>query len=121
MSQHRTFPLRLIVPLTLGMFVSRGQCATPKLVDDRTITVHTARLVNEKRRALIQYLWGADGFPRQRMPDSVMTNVVTPVKHLSQLARVDEFRFNQAPDLEGLAYHFIPRQPNRQLVIVHHG
>jgi len=43
------------------------------------------------------------------------------VKQLDELARVDELRMNLGPGLQGLAYHFIPRRPNSQLVVVHHG
>jgi hypothetical protein len=43
------------------------------------------------------------------------------VQHLSQLARVDELRIDLAPGLQGLAYHFLPQRPNRELVVVHHG
>ncbi|HVY72301.1 MAG TPA: hypothetical protein VHH73_20370 [Verrucomicrobiae bacterium] len=98
--------------------------ATPvhgaQLVDDRAITIHSARDVAEKRRAIIQYLWGADGFPARKLP-TVATNISSPVRNLDELARVDEFRFDQAPGLEGLAYHFIASHPNHELVVVHHG
>src|SRR5207248_10791446 len=83
--------------------------------------LHSAREVKEKRRALVKYIWGAEGFPDRRLPDRVITNVASPVKELSQLARVDELRMELAPGLEGLAYHFIPQHPNRELVVVHHG
>ncbi|MGH7956955.1 MAG: hypothetical protein ACREH8_08075, partial [Opitutaceae bacterium] len=112
--------------LILSLFVGRGygaapDPAAPKLIDDRAITIHSAREVAAKREALIHYVWGADGFPQQRLPDVVEKNVSSPVQRLSQLERVDEFRFAQTPDLQGLAYHFIPRQPNRELVVLHHG
>jgi hypothetical protein len=34
---------------------------------------------------------------------------------------VDEFRFDLAPGLQGLAWHFIPKESNHELVILHHG
>jgi len=105
--------------LAIGLLASPSH-ADP-LLDDRAITIHSAREVAEKRRALIQYLWGADGFPARRLPDTVLTNVPSPVKQLTNLARVDEFRIEMAPGLQGLAYHFIPSRPNRELVVVHHG
>ena len=100
---------------------NRSECGEPKLIDDRAITVHTAREVAAKRLKLIQYLWGSDGFPKHRLPDVVVTNVASPVQHLSQLARVDEFHIDMAPGLQGLAYHFMAQYPNRELVVVHHG
>lgn len=107
--------------LFLGLSATHGRGVAPKLLDDRAITVHSAREVATKRQALIRYLWGANGFPKQRLPEVIVTNVPSPVQHLGQLARVDEFRIELTPGLEGLAYHFIPRQPNGELVIVHQG
>ena len=91
------------------------------LIDDRAITVSTARDVAEKRRALIHYIWGSNGFPTKRLPTTVQTNVPSPVRHLSHLVRVDELQVDLVPGLQGLAYHFVPEHPNRELVIVHHG
>jgi hypothetical protein len=91
------------------------------VIDDRAISIHSAREAEEKRKALIEYLWGPEGFPDQRLPSAVLTNVASPVKQLANLARVDEFRMELAPGLEGLSYHFIPRRSNRVLVVVHHG
>jgi hypothetical protein len=92
-----------------------------ELVVDRAITVHSAREVEAKRKALIAYLWGAEGFPKRRLPDAVVTNIPSPVKQLSHLERVDELRMELAPGLQGLAYHFVPLHPNSELVVVHHG
>lgn len=107
----------------LAVFIATlllGNAQAAQLIDDRAITVFSARQVEAKRKELIQYLWGAEGFPSKRLPN-VTTNVASPVKQLGELARVDEFRLDQAPGLQGLAYHFIPRHPNRELVVVHHG
>jgi hypothetical protein len=92
------------------------------LLNDRAITIQSAGEAKAKRKALIDYLWGTNGFPTQRLPEVVLTNVGSPVKQLpEQLGRVDELRMALAPGLEGLAYHFVPARPNRQLVVVHHG
>jgi len=92
-----------------------------ELINDHAITIHSAREAAAKRRALINYIWGPGGFPGQRFPDAVLTNVTSPIKELHHLARVDELRMELAPGLQGLAYHFIPEHPNSQLVVVHHG
>jgi hypothetical protein len=112
-----TVPVPALFSLII-LFAGRIQSAP--LTDDRATTVHSAREIAAKRRALIQYLWGADGFPDRKLPH-VVTNVASPVKQLSQLARVDEFRIDMAPGMQGLAYHFIAERPNRALVVVHHG
>lgn len=105
----------------LGLVLVSGRGAAPELVDDRTITIQNAGDLEAKRRQLIDYVWGADGFPSHRYPTTVLTNIPSPVQHLTHLRRVDEFHVSMAPGLQGLAYHFIAAQPNRQLVVVHHG
>lgn len=119
-STHFT-PAYTLALLILTSLNHKGHAASPALLDDRVITVRTAGDVAARRGALIRYIWGSEGFPKRRLPDLVVTNVPSPVKQLSHLARVDEFRIDQAPGLQGLTYHFIPREPNRELVVVHHG
>ena len=103
----------------LGFFISNTDAAA--LLDDRAVTIGAEKELTPRRQGLIAYLWGEAGFPSTQLPDKVITNVPSPVKQLEALARVDELRVRLAPDLEGLAYHFVPRQPNSQLVVVHHG
>ena len=111
-------------PCTFFAILFSILCSVPvrgaERIQDREITIHSAIDVKAKRRALVQYLWGAQGIPK-RLPDAVLTNVTSPVKQLDDLARVDEIRIDMATGLQGLAYHFIPQHPNYQLVIVHHG
>jgi hypothetical protein len=112
-------PRRALAILILGLFA--GNVVAAQLVDDRAITIHSAREVAAKRRALIDHVWGSAGFPNKRQPNIVLTNVPSPVKQLTNLARVEELRIDLAPGLQGLAYHFIPQRANRELVVVHHG
>lgn len=119
MTPRRVFVLRLIA-FALASLTTLSIPAA-QLLDDRAVTLHSAREVTARRRALIQFIWGEAGFPKHRLPDVVQTNIASPVKELNHLARVDEFRMNLAPGLQGLAYHFIPQLPNRELVVVHQG
>ncbi len=96
------------------------EAQSANLVMDRAITIHSASDVAEKRRALIRYLWSSDGFPAKRLPSTIVTNITSPVKHLTHLERVDELRMDLA-GLQALAYHFIPEHPNSELVVLHHG
>jgi hypothetical protein len=111
----------LALLIMAGLLTEATRAGQPQLIDDRAITVQNAREVAARRRALIRYLWGAQGFPKRRMPDLILTNVPSPVSHLGNLARVDEIRVDLRPDLPGLAYHFIPQHANHQLIIVHQG
>ncbi len=111
--------LRWLALFIVVWLASAAQSAP--LVDDRAITIHSAQEVTEKRRGLVRYLWGAEGFPGRRLPNVVETNIINPVKQLSHLLRVDALRIDMAPGLQGLAYHFVPEKPNGELVVVHHG
>ncbi|MSU57123.1 MAG: hypothetical protein EXS35_02900 [Pedosphaera sp.] len=119
MTPRRFAPLRLAAVALAGLTTLHVPAA--QLLDDRAVTIHSAREIAAKRRTLIRFIWGEAGFPKHRLPDVVRTNVASPVQQLDRLARVDEFRMDLAPGLQGLAYHFIPRNPNRELVVVHHG
>lgn len=61
-----------ILLLTAAMTAGAPAAA---LLDDRAITIDSTQDIVSKRRALIQYLWGKEGFPFRRQPDVVQTNI----------------------------------------------
>src|SRR5436190_2100132 len=97
---------QLLLRLVLLAILSISINSAP-LLNDREVSINSADEVRQKRQALIQYLWGSGGYPKDRYPN-VITNIATPVKQISNLKRVDELRIDLAPGLEGLAYHFVP-------------
>jgi hypothetical protein len=111
----------LLAGLVAFLNLSGIPAHSAEIIDDRAITIHSAREATEKRSALIRYIWGRQGFPEKSVPNVVLTNVPSPIKQLANLARVDEFRMDLAPGLQGLSYHFIPQKANNELVVVHHG
>lgn len=85
-------------------------------------TIASSIEVQNKRRELIQFLWGQDGFPATKLPASVDRNVESPVDGLSNLERVDTIHIQMDAGYESMAHHFIPSKSKRnRLVIVHHG
>jgi hypothetical protein len=111
--------MKSLVLLLLTILLRPIRAQSAELIDDRKITISWEREITEKRRALIQYLWGAEGLPKN-LP-TIISNIPSPVKSLTNLARVDELRVDLATNLQNIAWHFIPKKPNRELVIVHHG
>lgn len=92
------------------------------LIKDSQITISSPTDVRNKRQALIRFIWGSAGFPRNKLPSSVAINIPSPVNNLSNLQRVDEIRVAMDAGQEGLAHHFIPvERKNNQLVILYHG
>lgn len=132
----RRRPRRSLLLATVGLTVLGGavssrspfllhvaEAAAPAngLVDDGRITIVSAADVAAKRAALIQFIWGSSGFPTDTLPTSVARNLASPVQNLGNLERVDALHISMDAGEKGLAYHFIPRQKNNRLVILHHG
>lgn len=93
----------------------------PPLVNDRVIALPDAEAVAAKRRALIDYVWGSAGFPRDAMPARVDRDVTTPIAPTPDLLRVDALRVRMAPGETSVLHHFVPSKPNGELVVVHQG
>jgi hypothetical protein len=89
----------LLPALVLG-FVARPVVAAG-LLDDRAITIHSTSDVTARRKALIEFIWAAMGFPT-RLPE-VVPNITNPISPVKGFARVDELRIDMAPGLQGLA------------------
>jgi hypothetical protein len=107
--------------LAAAILHCHAPCRAGGLTDDRQITIRSAKDVEDKRRALHQFIWGPTGFPTTKLPSSAARNIKSPVDKLGNLHRVDEIRIKMDANEESLAHHFIPVRKNHQLVIVHHG
>jgi hypothetical protein len=112
-------PLRTSTAVLL-LTAAANLAGAVELTDDRAITIHSAADAAAKRRALITYIWGADGFPDKRLPDKV-TPVPSPVKQLEALERAEDLRIDMAPGLQGQVFYFVPKRANGELVVLHHG
>ncbi|MFN8471161.1 MAG: hypothetical protein U0822_02980 [Anaerolineae bacterium] len=91
------------------------------MVNDSAITFHSPSDVAMRRAALIQFIWGAAGFPTHRLPSAVTRDIPTPVADLRNLVRVDELRIAMDAGQESLAHHFLAAEPNGRVVILHQG
>src|SRR5258708_12111293 len=112
----RTFSLALLyIVLSLGLATQ-----AMALLDDHVITINSPADVTTKRNALIQFIWGVNGFPAAKLPSSVTKNVASPVAGLNNLERVDQLDVTMAAGEKGLAYHFIPQRKNDLLSSFHH-
>src|SRR4051812_34695198 len=87
------------------------------LLDDHLITINSPASIATKRDALIQFIWGSDGFPGGKLPSSVTKNVQNPVASLNNLERVDQLSITMDAGEKQLAYHFIPKRKNNRLVV----
>src|SRR5262249_37084905 len=109
-----------IAVMAAFLFVSFGQAQNPNLHDDRQITIASAEDVTRKRQQLIDFVFGPGGMPTDKLP-AVEKNDTSPVRGLRSLARVDTLTIAMEAGQKSYAHHFIPKQPNKRLVVLHHG
>jgi hypothetical protein len=113
--------------------------------NDRPITIRTTADVAAKRQALIQYVWGSDGFPGTKMPDVTFGTAGNlddvplcpgvqldadipscptsqPYAYPTNLLRVDRFDVPMEGGHTGHALHYVAASnPSKRLVILHQG
>jgi len=94
------------------------------------IKINDQRELLERRAALIRYIWGDAGFPATKLPrpESVMTDVASPLVALPNLGRVDQITLEtplpagaRVPEIKSVVYHFRPRVGSDRLMIFHEG
>src|SRR5262245_47698572 len=113
--------LRRGIAVLAAILLARcGQAQDTKLHDDRQITISSADDVAKKRQQLISFIFGPSGLAGDKLP-VVEKNDASPVRGLRALARVDTLTIAMEADQKSYAHHFIPKQPNKRLVVVHHG
>ena len=103
--------------LTLLTLVGNGSANAQTLLDDRAITIHSAADAVNKRKALIDFVWGTEGFPDTKLPDAVELDDISPVSGLPSLARVDTLVIEMENGQHGYAHHFITSHPTDRLVV----
>jgi hypothetical protein len=92
------------------------------LVNDRQIRVRTPADVATTRQALINYVWGAEGFPTDKLPRlPVIANDISVIADLPDLERMDTLVVEMEAGVNSYAHHFIPTVKNNRLVILHSG
>lgn len=91
-----------------------------KLLDDREIVVTSAAAVDRKRAELIEFIWGAAGFPKGR-PAKMEKAVASPIAGLTGLRGVERFTIQMPAGQENTTHHLIPTKGNGRLVVLHHG
>jgi hypothetical protein len=111
---------RGIAVLAAALLIAFSQAQGPRLHDDRRITLASAEDVARKRQQLIDFIFGPAGLGAGKLP-VVEKNDSSPVRDLRALARVDTLTIVMEADQKGYAHHFIPKRPNKRLVVLHHG
>jgi hypothetical protein len=86
------------------------------------IEIHTMQDLLAKRKAMIEWLWGEDGYPTDKMPAEVVESINdSDFVTLTNLKRIDRLTVDMEFGLNSIAYHFIPQQANGELAIYNQG
>ncbi|MGY8922289.1 MAG: PA14 domain-containing protein [Flavobacteriales bacterium] len=89
---------------------------------DSIIDIHSENDVLEKRTAVIDFLWGDTGLPKNKLPNEVSKGITdVDFGTLNNLQRMDRLTIDMDFGLNSIAYHFIPKKSNGQLTIYHQG
>jgi hypothetical protein len=88
------------------------------IVNDCPVTIRSASDVAARRQALVDFIWGAPGYPSTKLPGSVDRNVPSPVAGLTNLARVDTLHVAMELGQETVAHHFIPLAGGHNRLVV---
>jgi len=121
------------VGVALGVLIAlRGQAllhpetpASAKIFLDTNvnslISIQHKDDASAKRAELVNFIWGANGFPKDQ-PASVERAIQDQrYSDLTNLKQIDRLTVNMEWGLTSAAYHFIPTQPNGKLIIYHGG
>ena len=90
------------------------------------IGIHSVADLELKRQAVINYVWGADGWPTSRNVTKVSTGFSNRCYDLirnqaGNLSRIDVYTIGMDYGMDASVYHFIPLRSNGRLFLYHGG
>ena len=100
------------------------------LTRDPEVDVDVAQLIDivteadivAKRDALIQFIWGAKSLPYDLYPQMIEENIIDErYTHLENLQQINKITVEMVGGINSIAYHFIPVNSNKRLIIYHEG
>jgi len=76
----------------------------------------------KKRQSLTNLLFGNEGLPKEKMPDSLQRDIEdADFQSLSNLKRIDKLTIELEWDLNSIVYHFVPEGSLDKAIIYHQG
>jgi len=86
------------------------------------IKIYNENDIITKRNSLIEFIWQNKGFPINKMPDTIQNNISDPnYNDLDNLKQIDKIEVGMEYGINSIAYHFIPKLGNNNLVVYHQG
>ena len=89
---------------------------------DSLITIHSEKDALKVRNNLINYVFGKEGIPYNKMPNKIVKNFSDKkYDDIESLQSITELVVNMDFGLDSKIYHFISKKPNNKLAIYHQG
>mgnify|MGYP000520686087 CR=1 FL=1 len=88
---------------------------------DKLISMRQSPDVERLRDELIAYLWGAPGLPSTLPVIVSQGHIDNRYNDIRSLTRINKFIIKMEFGLESHVYHFIPKYPNKKLMLYHQG
>ena len=86
------------------------------------ISIGNKNDVMQKRNELIRYIWKTQGFPYDKMPQSIENGIQdNRYSSLDNLKSIDKITVSMDYGLKSIIYHFQPIKSNNKLIIYHEG
>jgi hypothetical protein len=86
------------------------------------IEIDTEIDIINKRKALIKQIFGKEGIPFKKLPDSIQSTISDQeFKSLTNLMRIDKLDVELEWGLNSIAYHFVPIKSKNMTVLYHQG
>jgi hypothetical protein len=86
------------------------------------MNIHTTEDLFQKQNSLIKLIFGNDGIPFERSPDSVKNDIFDQdFMSLSNLKRIDRLVIEMDWNLNSICYHFVPKRAAKKAIIYHQG
>ena len=86
------------------------------------IDIHTPEELEQKRNSVIEFLWGDEGFPFEKLPAAVTEGIEdADFESLENLRQIDKLTVSMEFGLNSYVYHFIPISSNCSAAIYHQG
>ena len=82
------------------------------------IGINNEEDIINKRNSLIDFIWNKQGFPKNKMPDTIENNILdSRYNDLKNLKQIDKIVISMDYEINSIIYHFIPEQSNNILII----
>lgn len=124
---YKVFPFQVIEKIYLRVKSNKSDKRTtmPNIYETNVkslIRINNEEDIRVKRKAIINYLWGENGFPHNKMPNSVEDEIIDQrYNDVKNLKRINKLTISMEYNMAAVVYFFEAEKKNNKLIIYHEG